>query len=115
MQILWINVVINVFPALSLAWESEEDNIMEKEAKTERNIMDKSFKKKVAVHSFILAAAPMLLYAWVLNSGYSLKLSRTLSFSVLAFTQLFHVFNARRKSGIALDKTVLENKYLCRA
>lgn len=112
MQILWINVVIDVFPALSLAWESEEDNIMEKEAKTERNIMDKSFKKKVAVHSFILAAAPMVLYAWVLNSGYSLELSRTLSFSVLAFTQLFHVFNARRKSGIAFDKTVLKNKYL---
>ena len=112
MQILWINVVIDVFPALSLAWESEEDNIMEKRAKTDRNIMDKDFKKKVAVHSLILAAGPMLLYVWALNSGYSLELSRTLSFSVLAFTQLFHVFNARRKSGMAFDKTVLENKYL---
>ena len=112
MQILWINVVIDVFPALSLAWEVEEDNIMEKEAKAERNIMDKDFKKKVALHSLILAAGPMLLYFWALNSGYSLELSRTLSFSVLAFTQLFHVFNARRKSGLAFDKTVLENKYL---
>lgn len=112
MQILWINVVIDVFPALSLAWETEEDNIMEKKAKTERDIMDKAFKKKVALHSLILAAGPMLLYVWALNSGYSLELSRTLSFSVLAFTQLFHVFNARRKSGMAFDKTVLKNKYL---
>ena len=112
MQILWINVVIDVFPALSLAWEAEEDNIMEKEAKTERNIMDNTFKKKVALHSLILAAGPMILYVWALNSGYSLELSRTLSFSVLAFTQLFHVFNARRQSGIAFDRTVLENKYL---
>ncbi|CCU80850.1 hypothetical protein HSACCH_02365 [Halanaerobium saccharolyticum subsp. saccharolyticum DSM 6643] len=112
MQILWINVVIDVFPALSLAWEQEEDKIMEERAKTERNIMDRSFKKKVAVHSIILAVGPMLLYVWALKSGYSLELSRTLSFSVLAFTQLFHVFNARRKSGIAFDKTVFENKYL---
>lgn len=112
MQILWINVVIDVFPALSLAWESEEDNIMEKESKSERNIMDKDFKKKVAVHSFILTAGPMILYFWALNSGYSLQLSRSLSFTVLAFTQLFHVFNARRESGIAFDKTVWENIYL---
>ena len=112
MQILWINVVIDVFPALSLAWETEEDNIMEKQAKPERNIMDKAFKIKVALHSAILAAGPMILYVWALNSGYSLELSRTLSFSVLAFTQLFHVFNARRKSGLAFDKTVLKNQYL---
>ena len=112
MQILWINVVIDVFPALSLAWETEEENIMEKEVKTERNIMDSAFKKKVALHSLILAVAPMVLYVWALNSGYSLELSRTLSFTVLAFTQLLHVFNARRKSGLAFDNTVLENKYL---
>jgi Ca2+-transporting ATPase len=112
MQILWINVVIDVFPALSLAWEKEEDNIMEREATTERNIMDKAFKKKVGLHSLILAAGPMLLYLWALNGSYSLEISRTLSFSSLAFIQLFHVFNARRKSGLAFDKTVLENHYL---
>lgn len=112
MQILWINVVIDVFPALSLAWEGKEDNIMEREAKTERNIMDRSFKKKVALHSLILAAGPMLLYIWALNSGYDLEVSRTLSFAVLAFIQLFHIFNARRSSGIAFDKTVWNNKYL---
>jgi Ca2+-transporting ATPase len=111
MQILWINVVIDVFPALSLAWEKEEDNIMEREATTERNIMDKAFKKKVGLHSLILAAGPMLLYLWALNGSYSLEISRTLSFSSLAFIQLFHVFNARRKSGLAFDKTVLENHY----
>ena len=112
MQILWINVVIDVFPALSLAWEKEEDNIMEREATTERNIMDKAFKKKVGLHSLILAAGPMLLYLWALSGSYSLELSRTLSFSSLAFIQLFHVFNARRKSGLAFDRTVLENHYL---
>ncbi len=112
MQILWINVVIDVFPALSLAWEKEEDNIMEKKATTERNIMDTAFKKKVSLHSLILAAGPMLLYLWALNGNYSLELSRTLSFTALAFIQLFHVFNARRKSGIAFDRTILENHYL---
>lgn len=112
MQILWINVVIDVFPALSLAWETEEDNIMDQKAEVDRNIMDRDFKKKVGFHSLILAAGPMLLYIWALNSGYSLELSRTLSFAVLAFTQLFHVFNARRKSGIAFDKTIFKNKYI---
>jgi len=112
MQILWINVVIDVFPALSLAWEKEENNIMGREATTERNIMNRAFKKKVSLHSLILAAGPMLLYLWSLNADYSLELSRTLSFAALSFIQLFHVFNARRKSGLAFDKTLLENYYL---
>ena len=112
MQILWINVVIDVFPALSLAWESEEENIMQEQAEIERSIMNKKFQKKVAIHSIILTVGPLLLYIWALNNGYALELSRTLSFTALAFTQLFHIFNARRESGIAFDKTVLENKYL---
>ena len=85
---------------------------MQEQAEIERSIMNKKFQKKVAIHSIILTIGPLLLYIWALNNGYALELSRTLSFTALAFTQLFHIFNARRESGIAFDKTVLENKYL---
>lgn len=113
MQILWINVVIDVLPALSLAWEKEEKNIMQRSPdKHNKDIMTPSFSKKVIYHSFILAAGPMLVYLWFLNNGYSIELSRSISFALIAYTQLFHVFNARRKSGLAFDKTLLENKYL---
>ncbi|MGM0414730.1 MAG: cation-translocating P-type ATPase [Bacillota bacterium] len=113
MQILWINVVIDVLPALSLAWEGEEPDIMERDPQEQnKNIMDNKFKKKVGLHSLILALGPLAVFLWVLRSGQSLEISRTLSFGTLAFVQLFHVFNARRKSGLAFGKKLFTNIYL---
>ncbi|MFN2364639.1 MAG: cation transporting ATPase C-terminal domain-containing protein, partial [Halarsenatibacteraceae bacterium] len=113
MQILWINVVIDVLPALSLAWEGEEPDIMERSPQEQnKNIMDNKFKRKVGLHSLILALGPLAVFLWTLRSGQSLEISRTLSFGTLAFVQLFHVFNARRKSGLAFGKNLFTNLYL---
>ncbi|MFW5790716.1 MAG: cation-translocating P-type ATPase [Bacillota bacterium] len=113
MQILWINVVIDVLPALSLAWEDEEPDIMERNPQEQnKNIMDNKFKRKVGLHSLILALGPLAVFLWSLSSGQSLEISRTLSFGTLALVQLFHVFNARRKSGLAFGKTLFTNLYL---
>ncbi|MFW6306025.1 MAG: cation-translocating P-type ATPase [Bacillota bacterium] len=113
LQILWINLVIDVFPALALAWEEPEENIMERSPRDpSRSILNSDFNKKIFIHSFILAVIPMAVYLLSLNSGHSLVLSRTISFEVISFIQLFHIFDARRKEGIGFDRTLLHNKYL---
>ncbi|MGM0420376.1 MAG: cation-translocating P-type ATPase [Bacillota bacterium] len=113
MQILWINVVIDVLPALSLAWESEEPDIMERDPEEQnKDIMDDKFKRKVGIHSLLLALGPLAVFVWTIMNGYSLEISQTISFGSLAFVQLFHVFNARRKTGLAFGKKLFTNRYL---
>ena len=113
LQILWLNLVIDVFPALSLGWEVPEPNVMSRSPRDPDNsILNRAFKKKLLIHSTIVAVGPLITYLIVLNSGYSVQLSRTVSFAVLSFTQLFHVFDARRKDKIGFDKSAFQNGYL---
>ncbi len=113
LQILWLNLVIDVFPALSLGWEVPEPNVMRRSPRDpNKSILNNAFKKKLLVHSALVALGPLVTYLIVLNSGYSVELSRTVSFAVLSFTQLFHVFDARRENKIGFDKSAFQNKYL---
>ena len=113
LQILWLNLVVDVFPALSLGWETEEEDIMKRPPRDpDKSILTNKFKKKILFHSTIIALGPLVTFLIVLNNGHSIELSRTVSFAVLSFTQLFHVFNARRKNGFGFDKTVFKNYYL---
>ncbi len=113
LQILWLNLVIDVFPALSLGWAVPEPDVMKRKPRDpDKSILHKSFKKKLLIHSTIVALGPLVTFLFVLNSGYSIELSRTVSFAILSFTQLFHVFNARREKGTGFDRSSFKNKYL---
>ena len=113
LQILWLNLVIDVFPALSLGWEVAEPNVMARSPRDpDKPILHDDFKKEILLHSSLIAAGALITYLIVLNSGYSVELSRTISFAVFSFTQLLHAFNVRRQKGTGYDKSVLENPYL---
>ena len=113
LQILWLNVVIDVFPALSLGWESPEPDVMSRSPRDPgKSILNNQFKKKLLLHSTIIALGPLITYISVLNLGYSVPLSRTISFSILAFTKLFHVFNARREKSSGFSEKLFNNGYL---
>ncbi|MFO7815211.1 MAG: cation-transporting P-type ATPase [Halanaerobiales bacterium] len=112
LQILWLNLVTDVFPALVMAWEEPEDNIMNKPPRNpDKAILTNKFKIKIGIQGFILTLGPLLTYMYALNH-FSLTESRTIGFMALAFVQLLHVFNVRRKNGLGIDKSLLKNKYL---
>jgi Ca2+-transporting ATPase len=112
-QILWLNLITDVFPALALAWEVQEDNVMKRKPRDPNEpIINKSYKYKIILQGLIITLGPLITYWIALSSGYQGQESRTIALMTLAFVQLFHVFNARRKSGLGIDKTVFTNKYL---
>lgn len=113
LQILWLNLVTDVFPALVLAWEPPEMRIMDQSPRNpKKEILTSSFKRKIGFHGFLIALGPLGTYLYALNAGLPLEMSRTVGFMTLAFVQLFHVFNARREEGTGFDRTVMQNSYL---
>jgi Ca2+-transporting ATPase len=112
LQILWLNLVTDVFPALVMAWEAPEDNVMNKPPRDpEKAILTKQFKMKIGIQGFIITMGPLITYMYALNHFSTIE-SRTIGFMTLAFVQLFHVFDVRRENGLGFDKTLRENKYL---
>lgn len=113
LQILWLNLVTDVFPALAMAWETPEAETMSKPPRDPgKPIITNRLKFRIVFQGAILTMGPLLVYLFTLNNGFTLLESRTSGFMTLALVQLFHVFNVRRKNGLGFDTSVLNNPYL---
>ncbi len=113
LQILWLNVVTGVFPALAMAWEVPEDKVMEKSPRSpESPIITNRYKFLIGFQGLILAVGPMISYLISLNYGIETYTARTIGFMTLAMVHLLQIFNVRRKNGLGFDKTFFRNPYL---
>lgn len=113
LQILWLNLVTDVFPALAMAWETPEAGTMTNPPRDPgMPIITNRHKLRIAFQGAVITMGPLFAYLLTLNNGYSLSESRTAGFMTLAMVQLFHVFNVRRKNGLGFDRTIFRNTYL---
>ncbi len=114
LQILWLNLITDVFPALALGWEVPENDVMaQKPRKLSKKILSGEFKRKIGIHAVIITLGPLFIYILALRDPLiDLAQARTMGFLAIAFVQLLHVFNVRRKNGLGLDRTSLKNPYI---
>lgn len=113
LQILWLNLVVNVLPAMSLAWEPAEPGIMKRKPRDpKQSIVDKRFLTKIFRNGFLISVGSLMVFLYGISQGYAIEVSRTMTFSTMAFGQLLHIFNVRKKSGFGIEKTVFQNPFL---
>lgn len=114
LQILFLNIVTDVFPALALAAGEENDNIMKNKPRDKREpIMSKT-------HWFVVSGYGAMMTCAVLGAFYiSLNImnlpekeSVTISFLTLAFAQLWHVFNMRARNSGFLNNAIIKNPFI---
>ncbi len=102
-----------VFPALSMAWELPEDNVMEKPPINPKSkIITKTYQKLIGFHGFIIALGPLAIYYTLLNQNLDIAIARTSAFMTLALVHLLQVFNVRSKNGFGFNKSFFKNKFL---
>ena len=113
LQILWINLVTDTFPALALAFEPAEPGLM---GRPPRNpgieLLSGGLLRATALHAAVIAASTLGVFAWGL-SVHSDQVGRavTLSFLTLGFAQIFHVVNARSETPIPLGRLITSNRF----
>ena len=127
-HILWINLVTDSLPALALAVDPPEKDIMKrKPLKSDKGIFTKGMVWRVAYQgimigiltlaAFIIGLATPVEHLPVIE-GLSeeeirVEIGQTMAFITLAFSELVHVFNIRNnkksifKTGILGNKTLL--------
>jgi Ca2+-transporting ATPase len=113
LQILWLNLVTDVFPALSLGWEPAEQGIMNRPPRDpDQAILTNRFKLRLLTQGIVLALGTLAGYLFALNTTGNLAEARTIAFVTLAAVQLFHIFNVRRGGVIKLDRSLFSNPYI---
>jgi Ca2+-transporting ATPase len=113
LQILWLNLVVDVLPAMSLAWEPGEPGVMKRKPRDpQKAIVTRSFLFKVLGNGALIGMGALSVFIISLWLGMDETIARTISFSTMAFGQLLHIFNVREKESFGFDKNLLKNPFL---
>src|SRR5690606_10158044 len=98
LQLLWLNVVTDVFPALALAAEPEEPDVMRRPPRPPgAPIVSRGFFRDLAGYALLITLVTLGVFGWGLRRpGGDLRTGVTLAFMTLAIAQLVHVLNAKR-------------------
>ena len=110
-QLLWVNLVTDSFPAIALGLERPEPNIMSRKPRSSReSIFAGGLWNKIITEGVMIGS--LTLFAFSLgNYLYGIEVARTMAFVSIGLLELIHSFNV--KSNESIFKTGLfENKFL---
>lgn len=110
-QLLWINLVTDSFPAIALGLEKEEKNIMTRKPRNSKeSIFAGGLWEKIITEGVMIGT--LTLFAFSLGTRlFSLTVGRTMAFVALGLLELVHSFNIKSEESI-FKTGLLENKYL---
>ncbi|HET9386109.1 MAG TPA: cation-transporting P-type ATPase [Gemmatimonadales bacterium] len=113
LQILWLNMITDTFPALSLAFEPAEPGLMRRPPRSPRAaIFSAAMLRATVWYAFLIALSTLAAAWWGLRvnptaPGYAV----TLAFMTLAIAQIFHLGNARSQEPVIHPGRVIANQY----
>lgn len=117
LQILWLNMLTDVFPALALALEPANSDTMTRPPRDPREpLMTRRFVWLIVWQGVLLSGMVLLAFAigmrWYGVEGAGLRHASTLAFMTLALVQVFHTFNARSQVRSAFTAQLFTNAWL---
>ena len=103
LQILWVNLVTDVFPALALAVEPPAPDVMQLRPRSStESLLSRSLLILISWQGVMLGAFGLAAYLWALNAYGAGAHARTMAMLALVSVQLGHLFNCRSRSRSAL-------------
>ena len=113
-QILWINLVTDGFPALALGVDPVNPNIMNQPPRpTHEPVVTRSGALLMLTQGVFMAICALFAFAFMFYlAGESLAHARTAAFVVLACSQLFHSFNCRSQKASVFKLGLFSNPSL---
>ncbi|MCG6937374.1 MAG: cation-transporting P-type ATPase [Gammaproteobacteria bacterium] len=118
MQLLWINLVTDIFPGLALSMEPAEKDIMQiPPRKTETAIIAGKDLKKMTIESGIIGVGTMAAYIYGLKRYGPGAAASTLAFNTLTLNELAHAYSSRSEHRHVFSRSnnLPSNPYLNKA
>jgi Ca2+-transporting ATPase len=104
-QILYVNLATDGLPALALAVDPPEPDLMRRKPRNPRTgIFTRPVISLMVVGGLWSAIVNLSLFAWALNSGRSIEQAMTMAFVSLVLIQFFKAFNFRSDRHSVLKK-----------
>ncbi|MFQ6125584.1 MAG: calcium-translocating P-type ATPase, SERCA-type [Candidatus Heimdallarchaeota archaeon] len=120
-QILWINLITDGFPALALGVDPEDPDIMKRPPRDpNEKILENDTLLFILVFGILATLATLAIFLWQLEFDFStfrinskkVSQAKTAAFTTLVVFELMFVFNARSETHSIFGKQLINNKYL---
>jgi Ca2+-transporting ATPase len=114
LQILFLNLVTDVFPALALGVGPGSGKLMELRPRPANEpVLTKSHWLRIALHGTVISISVLAAMAVaVMYLDFGLGRAVTVSFCTLALAQVWHVFNMRSDPGRVLVNEITRNVWI---
>ena len=109
-QILWVNIIMDGPPAMTLGVEPARPGIM-RQAPRAAGAAILSWQRlwRIALYGLTMAVGTLALYAWRLGADGGEAAAMTLAFTTFVLFQFFNIFNARAEHGSAFNRQFFAN------
>ena len=113
LQILWLNIVTDTFPALALAFEPAEPDLMRRPPRSPRTaILSAGMVRSTAGYAMLIALCTLAAAWWGMHAAPAAPAyATTLAFMTLAVAQIFHLGNARSQGPVVRPARIVANVY----
>ncbi len=117
LQILWLNLVTDIFPAFALALEPSAPGVMKRPPRDPKeSLLPLRFIGLIVWQGLLLTSVTLFAFGigmqWHGDEGDGLRRATTMAFMTLALSQIFHVFNARSQTRSAFTDRLFTNGWL---
>jgi Ca2+-transporting ATPase len=114
MQLLWINLISDVFPGLALALEAPEPDVLERPPRNpDELIVGKEDFKQITFEASTITVASLISYGYGYLKYGNGPASGTLAFQSLTTAQILHALTCRSEEHSIYESSSLpRNKYL---
>ena len=117
LQILWLNLITDIFPAFALALEPSAPDVMQRPPRDQQeSLLTLRFVGLIIWQGLLLTGVTLLAFGvgmyWHGTEGEGLRQATTMAFMTLALAQVFHAFNARSQRRSAFTGRLFTNGWL---
>ncbi|PRY22583.1 Ca2+-transporting ATPase [Aliiruegeria haliotis] len=112
LMILWVNLVSDGLPALTLGFEAAEPDLMSRPPRPRNeDFFAAGMKERILIRGTLVGLLTFYVFRVFLEQGATLDHARTAAFMTLIFAQIWHVFDARTTTTL-FRKSPLGNRTL---
>ncbi|MBL7215518.1 MAG: cation-transporting P-type ATPase [Phycisphaerae bacterium] len=113
LQILFLNLVTDVFPALALGAGKGNPGIMEsKPRSSDEPILNRRGWTSIFSYGLLITVSVMVAFWLAFKMGMERQQAVTVSFLTLALSQLWHIFNMRGRGTDIFDNEIVKNPFV---
>ena len=111
-QLLYINLITDSIPAIALAFEKSEKDIMNRNIRKKSSSFFTSFLiVKMILSAFLKTAAVVLVY-FINLKLYNVEVATTMSFLTLILLEMIFAYSCRNLKTNIVNKDLFSNKYM---